>query len=158
MRWLLVFLLVGSFTVEAKTVCVEREMECYDAVKCSRYLSKQLEATHGIQFESRGKADTVQGSVSITHGNPHVICVEVYDASAESPDGIHLRPPATPISDAELTTDIRAVPKAWTRMDGFEPRLETEIVRDTLRASARVKLRDGNPMTDAEVNALGLPK
>jgi len=150
---MLVMLCLGFATqVEAKTVCVERELECQDSRKCSRYLVKQLETAQGIRVESREAGDTVQGSVSIHHGTPHLLCVEVYDAPTESLDGIHLRPPLAQIPDAALEAMIQSVPKSWSRMNGFDHRLEHEVARDNIRASGDAKLK-ALGLTDAEIEA-----
>lgn len=185
MRTLSVFcgVLLAAGVVEAKTVCIERQLECpapktTDAVRpstlCQRYILKALEAQHGVKLESRGAGSIVQGSVSINHcppnppaddllcsrlaqnGNNHRICVEIVDTPEVSPESILKELPAVPIAEAVIRSDIEAIPKAWTRMDGFEHRLEHEIAADEAEAKRKADRASGNAKLETQWKALGL--
>lgn len=144
------------------------------STQCARYILKTLEAAYGLTLEAREGGSAFQhGGIAIDHCNPndpaitpeevlcrpllaegfnHLVCVTFIEQPSVNKEGVIQRPAPVIPSEENVITRLRAVPKPWTRMNGFDHRLEPEIKREADEAAALTTLRNLG-LTDDQLKA-----
>lgn len=88
----------------------EQAMTCSDSEACTNEILVKLKHGVGFVLQASTPTDVVHGSVTIAHGQPHQIRVEVYDVD-EAPNLRHrstLKRPDTMPTKEELVTRLKS--------------------------------------------------